>query len=76
MAHEVIASVRVELSDDPTEMVAMLGVTAAAWGSMLKAVGKCEQTFAVNEVKAKPGPRPGTTRKPRIAAVPQTPDAA
>jgi hypothetical protein len=76
MAHEVIASIRVELSDDPTEMVAMLGVTAEAWANMLKAVGAREQSFAVNEVKARPGPRPGTTRKPRIVAVPQTPDAA
>jgi len=67
MAHEVIASIRVVLPEGPAEMAGALGDIAEAWSTFLTAFDEhkaaTEVVFAVNETRAKPGPK--SQRKPR-----------
>ena len=69
MPHEILASVRVELAEDPQQMAEALGEVAEAWASMLAAIDqrKPDVSFSVNETRNKPG-RP---RKPKLVTPPE-----
>lgn len=58
--HELYASMRVELPEDPRQFAKMVAEVTTAWASMLEAIGlEVEAPISINEVRAK------VTRKPR-----------
>ena len=67
MPHEILASIRVHLPDGHSEMAGALADIAQAWSNFLgefqQYEASSEVTFAVNETRTKPGPKP--QRKPR-----------
>ncbi len=70
MAHELIASIRVALPEEPQKMADALARIATAWGTFTREVGTPETTltFAVNETRARGGNglRRGRPRKVKI----------
>ena len=67
MAHEVTASIRVLLPDDPQQMAETLGDIATAWSEFLAGVDQygVDIAFTVNETRGKPGPKPAANGVPR-----------
>jgi hypothetical protein len=64
--HEIIASIRVTLPDDPQQMAERLSTVAGAWAEFLAVMEpQPESTFSVNETRGKPGPKPATNGAPR-----------
>ena len=73
MAHEIVASIRVALPDDPQQMAEELSTVAGAWAEFLAAMipSPTESSFAVNETRGKPGPKPaanGAQRQRKLRA--------
>ncbi len=70
MAHELIASIRVALPEEPQKMADALARIATAWGTFTREVGTPETTltFAVNETRARTGNglKRGRPRKARM----------
>jgi len=71
--HEILASIRVHLPDGHSEMAGALADIAQAWSNFLgefqQYEASSEVTFAVNETRTKPGPKPQrkTREKPPTA---------
>jgi hypothetical protein len=67
MGHEVIATIRVPLPDEPQSMAATLAEIAGAWSKFLATVAQsgADVSFSVNETRGKPGPRPAANGAPR-----------
>ena len=67
MPHDIIASIRVTLPDNPQQMAEQLSTVAGGWSEFLSSLDplQVESTFSVNETRGKPTPKPATNGAPR-----------